>query len=144
MHSVNLAVCCVRFSNITGMEGEGYDLQIYGDPGKVVHYMDYSENPVPDNSRYIPDLVPGILQPLQVYEIDDQNAPEDHAVPDELLSKLDVDKLIQDTEKKDAEMKKTTSIMDKQMEQLSIICPKKCKFIPINIFADMMIAVTGC
>ncbi len=37
------------------------DKHIYGDPDKVVQFMDYSENPVQDNSHYIPDLVPGIL-----------------------------------------------------------------------------------
>ncbi len=49
------------------MEEETFDPKICGDPSKVIQYMDYTENPVPDNCRYILDLVPGLLQPLEVY-----------------------------------------------------------------------------
>ncbi len=37
-----------------------------GDPAKVIQYMDYQANPVKDNSSYVPDVVPGMLQPLEV------------------------------------------------------------------------------
>ncbi len=68
---------------------------LYGDPDKVVHYMDYISNPVPDNSRYIPDLVPGVLQPLELVD--------DDPVLDNIISKIDIEKIISEVE---AETKK--------------------------------------
>lgn len=61
------------------MNSEEHDQQIwlYGDPKNVIQYMDYQENPVPDNSHYVPELVPGVLQPLEVNEImEDPNVDE--------------------------------------------------------------------
>ena len=43
--------------------------RLYGHPDKVIQFMDYQENPVPDNSWYVPELVPGVLQPLEINEI---------------------------------------------------------------------------
>ncbi len=39
--------------------------RLYGDPEWVVQFMDYT-NGQPDNSWYIPNLVPGVLQPLEL------------------------------------------------------------------------------
>ncbi len=61
--------------------------KLYGDLEKVIQYMDYGANPVPDNLHYIPDLVPGVLQPLEVIEDD----PEF----DNLLQNLDVEAIMQ-------------------------------------------------
>ena len=64
--------------------------KLYGDPEKIVHYMDYTENPPVDNSRYIPDLVPGVLQPLKILD--------DDPVVDNLISKMDIEKIAQESE----------------------------------------------
>ncbi len=66
--------------------------RIYGDPAKIINYMDYQENPVQDNSRYVPELVPGVLQPLEINEImEDPNT-------DEWLSKVDIEKIVKEVE----------------------------------------------
>ncbi len=39
---------------------------LYGDPNKIMHYMDFQKNPVPDDSKYVPDLVPGVLQTIGI------------------------------------------------------------------------------
>lgn len=57
---------------------------LYGKPENIVQYMDYTNGQV-DNGRYIPTLVPGVLQPLE--EISDNET-------DELLSTIDIDALI--------------------------------------------------
>ncbi len=54
--------------------------------------MDYQENPVADNSHYIPELVPGILQPLEINEI-----MEDPKT-DEWLSMVDIEAIVQQAE----------------------------------------------
>lgn len=76
--------------------------QLNSDPDKIVQYIDYQSNPVPDNSHYIPDLVPGVLQPLEVIEED----PEF----DSLLQNLDVEALVKEaddyTAKYEASIKK--------------------------------------
>ncbi len=72
------------------MADEKLTLKIYGDPEKVIHYMDYTETPAVDNSSYIPDLVPGMLQPLEVYE--------DDSVSDEVLSNLDIEAIVKEAE----------------------------------------------
>ncbi len=66
---------------------------LYGDPEKIIHYMDYT-NGQADNSWYVPDLVPGVLQLLEINEI-----IEPDPKTDELLSKLDIEKIVQDAEK---------------------------------------------
>ena len=64
-----------------------YDPKVYGDPAKIVHYMDFSnEGPEADNGSYIPDLVPGLLQLLEVYE--------DQEISDEILSNLDIESIV--------------------------------------------------
>ncbi len=63
--------------------------RLYGDPEKIVKYLDYTETPEVDNSRYVPDLVPGILQPLEVNEI----MEEDPAF-DKLLSTMDIEAIV--------------------------------------------------
>ena len=60
--------------------------RLYGDPEKIVHYMDYTNGQL-DNSQYVPDLVPGVLQPLEINEI-----MEPDLEMNELLSKLDIEK----------------------------------------------------
>ncbi len=62
---------------------------LYGDPNKVIHYMDYEANPVPDNSRYVPELVPGMLQPLEINEIMDDTKT------DEWLASVDIENIVQ-------------------------------------------------
>ncbi len=52
--------------------------------------MDYQENPVPDNSTYILDLVPGMLQPLEVIE--------DDPIMDKELSELDIEWIVAEVE----------------------------------------------
>ncbi len=85
---------------VKSMDNEDHD-RLYGNPKNVIQYMDYQENPVPDNSRYIPELVPGILQPLEINEImEDPNT-------DEWLSNLDIEKIVKQAEEstKDVEEK---------------------------------------
>ena len=48
--------------------------------------MDYTNGQL-DNSQYVPDLVPGVLQPLEINQI-----MEPDLEMDELLSKLDIEK----------------------------------------------------
>ncbi len=79
--------------------------KLYGDPEKIVHYMDYKENRVEDNSRYIPDLVPGILQPLEVLD----NNP----ITDKVLSELDIEKIVSEAEAC------TKRIEDKQQKDMT-------------------------
>ncbi len=43
-----------------------------------------------DNSTYIPDLVPGMLQPLEVIE--------DDPLMDKALSELDIEKIVSEAE----------------------------------------------
>ena len=63
---------------------------LYGNPENIVQYMDYQDNAVPDNSTYIPDLVPGMLQPLEVIEED--------VISDKDLSELDIEQIVQESE----------------------------------------------
>ena len=67
--------------------------QLYRDPVKILHYMDYSANPVADNSKYVPDLVPGMLQPLEINEI-----MEDDPTLDDMLKNLDIKLIIKSAE----------------------------------------------
>ncbi len=79
------------FSNIlTIAEEEQIDPKLMGDPAKVIQYMDYQANPVPHNSRYIPDLVPGVLQPLELLDEDTEM--------DKLLSEVDIEKIVREAE----------------------------------------------
>ncbi len=87
---------------------------IYGDPEKVVQYMDYSENPIKDNSRYIPDLVPGMLQPLEVIKDDPQL--------DKILSTLDVEAIVQESE---AITKDVDNQIQKQLSHFPDPCNKE-------------------
>ena len=66
--------------------------RLYGDPDKVIQYMDYSDNPPKDNS-YVLDLVPGVLQPLEVDEI-----MEEDPIADKLLSNLDIELIVKNAE----------------------------------------------
>ena len=72
------------------MEKQQY---LYRDPEKVIQYMDYQANPVPDNSRYVPEFVPGLLQPLEINEI-----IEDDPAVDQILANLDVESLVKAAE----------------------------------------------
>ncbi len=72
------------------MAEETIDPKLMGDPVKVIHYMDFQENPVKDNSLYIPDLVPGTLQPLEVYEED--------GISNEILLKIDIEAIVKELE----------------------------------------------
>ncbi len=68
------------------MDEEKIDPKLMGDPAKVIHYMDYQANPVKDNLSYVPDLVPGKLQPLEVYD--------DDGISDEFLLNLDIESIV--------------------------------------------------
>ncbi len=72
---------------------------LYGDLDKIVHYMDYQANPVQDNSRYVPDLVPGVLQPLEVLDED--------PVLDEIMSEIDVEAIVKQAEECTADYQKS-------------------------------------
>ncbi len=73
----------------------------------MVHYLDFSDNPQVDNSQYILELVPGILQLLEINEI------MDDPVMDNMLSMLDIEKLVQDAEKNTSDYQ---SSIDKNYE----------------------------
>ena len=60
---------------------------LYGKEENVAQYMDYT-NGQPDNSHYIPNLVPGVLQPLE--ELSD--------LGDEYLSTIDIEALVKQAE----------------------------------------------
>ncbi len=60
--------------------------RIYGDPNKIVQFFDYT-NGEPDNSHYIPNLVPGMLQPLEDIL---------HSENDAFLSMTDIEKLVKE------------------------------------------------
>ncbi len=62
--------------------------RLYGKPENVVHFMDYT-NGQPDNGYYIPNLVPGVLQPLE--ELLD---PE----TDKFLSTIEIEALVKEPE----------------------------------------------
>lgn len=65
-------------------------VQLYGDPRQVIQFMDYSnESPEADNGLYIPNLVPGQLQPLE--ELLDTET-------DQLLSTIDIEALVKKAE----------------------------------------------
>ena len=64
-------------------------VRIYGDPDKIIQFMDYTNGGPPDNSRYVPKLVPGILQPLE--ELSDTET-------DNFLSTIDIEALIKEAE----------------------------------------------
>ncbi len=66
---------------------EDYE-RLYGRPDQIVNYMDYT-NGQPDNSSYIPNLVPGIFQPLE--ELSDEET-------DQLLSTVDIEALVKAAE----------------------------------------------
>lgn len=85
------------------------DPKLYGDPDKVIHYMDYTENPVKDNSSYLLDLVPGMLQPLEVY--DDQ----EEIMSDKILSKLDIEAIVKQAEMFIGTVSMDSPDMEKQM-----------------------------
>ncbi len=69
------------------------DPNLYGNPDKIIHYMDYQANPVKDNSRYVPELVPGLLQPLEINEI-----IEDDPAVNSLLSNMDLEPIVHEAE----------------------------------------------
>ncbi len=46
-----------------------------------------------DNSSYVPDLVPGMLQPLEVNEI-----MEDDPAVDDMLKNLDIESIVKSAE----------------------------------------------
>ena len=102
---------------------------LYGDPEKVIQYMDYSENPVQDNSRYIPDLVPGILQSLEVIE-------EDPAL-DSILSNLNVKALVKESE---AMMKN----VDNQVQQQMSCFPEPSKTEAMEEYSRKKFAPSTC
>ncbi len=66
---------------------EDYE-RLYGKPENVVNYMDYT-NGQEDNSSYIPNLVPGMFQPLE--ELSDQET-------DEFLKTIDIEALVKQAE----------------------------------------------
>lgn len=88
---------------------EKLDPKIYGDPEKVIHFMDYTDTLQVDNSSYIPDLVPGMLQPLEVYE--------DDGISDEVLSNLDIKAIIKQAEISMGMPSVDSPEMDKQLKQ---------------------------
>ncbi len=82
---------------------------LYGDPAKVTQYLDYSDQKgKPDNACYVPELVPGVLQPLEINEI-----MEDDPATDELLSKLEIEKIVEESEALTGSLPNS----DKQMSQ---------------------------
>ncbi len=60
-----------------------------GKDANIIQFMDYT-NGQPDNSRYIPNLVPGMLQPLE--ELSDNET-------DQFLSIIDIEVLVKQVEK---------------------------------------------
>ncbi len=66
---------------------------MYGDPKNVIQYMAYQASPVPDNSSYILDLVPGMLQPLEINEI-----MQDNPAVDDMIKNLDIESIMKSTE----------------------------------------------
>ncbi len=66
--------------------------RIYGKNANIVQYMDYQANPVKDNSSYVPELVLGILQPLEVNEI------MEDPVADQIIAQLNVEDLLSEAE----------------------------------------------
>ncbi len=109
---LQLLSCCILLPSLLLIIMDSIDQEeqkcLYGDPEKVIQYMDYQENPVPDNSGYIPELVPGILQLLEVNEIiKDPNT-------DEWLSNLDIEKIIKQAAESTKDVQKQ---MDKDMNR---------------------------
>ena len=60
------------------MEEANFEVNVGVGPGQIVQYLDLQS--LPDNSRYVPDLTKGELQPLEVM---------DEEIPDEVLSQID-------------------------------------------------------
>ena len=87
------------------MDSQDSDMpkHLYRDPNKVIYYMDYEANPVPDNSRYIPELVLGMLQPLEINDI------MDDPKTDEWLASVDIENIVQ-------QAKASTKDVEKKME----------------------------
>ena len=64
--------------------------KVYRDPDKIIHFMDYSNEPARENCTYILDLVPGLLQPLEIVEEND--------ISDEVLLNLDIEAIVKEAE----------------------------------------------
>ena len=62
---------------------------IYSNPQQVIQFMDYTDGGPLDNSRYIPKLVPGMLQPLE--EFSDEE--------DKYLLMIDIEAIVKEAEK---------------------------------------------
>ncbi len=60
--------------------------QIYGKPERIIEFMDYMDGGPPDNSCYIPNLVPSMLQPLE--DISDGES--------DFLSTIDIEAIIKE------------------------------------------------
>ncbi len=90
---------------------------LYGDPSKIVQYMDHSdEKGKPDNACYVPDLVPGVLQLLEINEI-----MEEDKSTDELLANMDIEKIVQEAE---SMTKNVDHQVNKQMHRFPDPVPK--------------------
>ncbi len=62
---------------------------IYSNPQQVIQFMDYTNRGLPDNSRYVPKLVPGMLQPLEEF-FDEE---------DKYLSTINIEAIVKEAEK---------------------------------------------
>lgn len=80
-------------------------MRIYGDPNQIVQFMDYT-NGCPDNSRYIPNLVPGMLQPLE--DISDMDN-------DDFLSTINTEKLVKQAEESTGSLPTPVSLTPKPL-----------------------------
>ena len=81
---------------------------MYGDPDKIIHFMDYSNEPPRENCMYILDLVPGMLQPLEIVEDE---------VPDEVLSSLDIEAIVKESELCTGTKSEDSAEMKQQLER---------------------------
>ncbi len=104
---------------------------LYGDPKKVIQYMDYDANAVPDNSRYIPELVPGILQPLEINEI------MDDLKIDEWLATVDIENIVQQAKES---MKQVEKELDKGLKQF----PEPTKPDTVQQFSTRTFSAATC
>ncbi len=94
LHCMNL-----HWANNMQFNGDNYDEMdqnlspeerqcIYGKPDQVIQFMDYTDGGPLDNSRYVPKLVPGMLQLL-----------EEFSEEDKYLSTIDIEAIVKEAEK---------------------------------------------
>ena len=109
--SIILQLVLLEENIITSKKKSDEQLQhekIYGDPDKIIHFMDYSNEPPCENTMYIPDLVPGLLQPLEIVE--------DSEILDEVLSTLDIESLVKQAKISTGTKSEDSAEMTQQMQ----------------------------